>query len=332
MNKILFFAHDPGGANAIAPLIPKLADNRLCIYGQGSAAKIFNVPEYNGTAEELFSSIKPDLLITGTSAGNKTEKELRLISKNNAVPSLAILDFWSNYGIRFSPYSTTEKDVYEQNKSFPYLPDYLIVMDNYTKQQCILEGIPESIIYPLGNPHFDTIRSQKNTDISEIRSTLLEKKEKLIVFASECTTEDYGSGIELETVQDILSIIPSSYKLIIKKHPRDSKTKYKEYLKFVVDEQYTSVQTILAADIIISKSSMMLIEAMLLDKPIISYQKHSQNDNFILSKMKIIPFIRTKEELCRQLLHTSITYQKYPFKENITKQVTNFIKEILCQN
>lgn len=332
MNKILFFAHDPGGANAVAPLIPKLADNLLCVYGQGPAAKIFNVPEYCGTAEQLFSSVRPDLLITGTSAANKLEKELRLISKKNAVPCLAVLDFWSNYGIRFSPYSTAEKNLYEQDKIFPFLPDYLIVMDEYAKQQCILEGIPESVIYPFGNPHFDTIRSQRHSDTAQIRAALLKNKKKLIVFASECTTEDYGNGTELETVQDILSIMPDTYQLAIKKHPRDSKNKYSRYSEFVINEEYSSVQVISASDIVISKSSMMLIEAALLGKPIISYQKHAQTDSFILSKMGAIHPARTKEELSEQIRHTDMYNQKFFFKQNITIQLIRFIKELLCQN
>lgn len=336
MNKILIFAHDPGGANAIVPLLPYLTSYDLSVYAQGPAVSIFNIyiyiEEYKGNARELFDFTKPDLVITGTSAANMLEKELRLLAKKNNVPCISILDYWSNYGIRFSPYSTSEADLYNKNKILPYLPQYLIVMDDYAKEQSIQEGIPETIIYSLGNPHFEYIRKQKKLDVTQIRKELLQGKEKLIVFASECSIEDYGEGIEIESVIDIISILPNNYQFIIKMHPRDSKNKYDEFSQYVLKKDYSSIEVLLASDIVISKSSMLLVEGLLLDKKIISYQKHAINNKSILSQIGILPFITTKQQLENEVLNAEKQSSSYMFKENTIQNILNLIKEILCQN
>lgn len=333
MSKILFFAHDPGGANALFPLFAYLSAYTLFIYAQGPAAKIFDVEEYEGTAEELFYLVKPDLVITGTSAANMLEKKLRAVSRNNNIPCISILDYWSNYGIRFSPYSVLELDKYNKNKTLSYLPDYLIVMDEYAKEQAVKDGIPENTIYPLGNPHFERVRNSKTLDVQNLRNELLQSKDKLVVYASDCATEDYGKGIEKESVQDILSLLPDNYQFLIKMHPRDSKDKYADFSEYVLKKNLNSIETILAADIVVANCSMLLIEGFLLDKKVISYQRNALEDKFILSQMGIIPFITEREQL-KDAFFSSQNYvvKKYKFKESCILDIIKFIGEIVCQN
>lgn len=332
MSKILFFAHDPGGANALYPLFAYLGAYELFIYAQGPAAKIFNVEIYEGTAEELFYSVKPDLVITGTSAANMLEKKLRQVARLNNIPCISILDYWSNYGIRFSPYSLSEYIYTYSDKSLPYLPDYLIVMDEYAKEQAIKDGISETIIYPLGNPHFERVRNSKNLDVKNLRNELLQGKEKLIVYASNCATEDYGKGTEIESVQDILSLLPDNYQFLIKMHPRDSKDKYADFSEYVLKKDLNSIETIASADIVVANCSMLLIEGFLLDKKVISYQKNALEDKFILSQMGIIPFVTEKEQLKNAFFSPQNYVKKYNFKENCIQDIIKFIGEAVCQN
>lgn len=332
MSKILFFAHDPGGANALYPLFAYLGTYELFVYAQGPAADIFNVEVYEGTAEELFYAVKPDLVITGTSAANMLEKKLRQAARLNNIPCISILDYWSNYGVRFSSYSLSEYKYIYSDKNLPYLPDYLIVMDEYAKEQAIKDGIPETIIYPLGNPHFERVRNSKNLDVKNLRNELLQGKEKLVVYASSCTAEDYGKGAERESVQDILSFLPDNYQFLIKMHPRDSKDKYADFSEYVLTKNLNSIETILAADIVLANCSMLLIEGLLLDKKVISYQKNALADKFILSQMGIIPFITEKEQLKNAVFSSQNYVKKYNFKENCIQDIIKFIGETVCQN
>ena len=66
MTKILFFAHDPGGANAISPLIISLKQNGydVIVKGDGPALSILpDVEQYIGDTELLIKDLKPDFVI-----------------------------------------------------------------------------------------------------------------------------------------------------------------------------------------------------------------------------------------------------------------------------
>src|SRR5574344_1028646 len=128
--KIMFYANDPGGANAIKPLLnPLEGENDIFIYGNNSALKILpNCKEYNKNMKKIM----PDIVITGTSANEFTEKIIWEESKKLDIKTIAILDHWCNYGVRFSKYGLNEIEKFD--KKCDFLPDYIIVMDNFAKQ------------------------------------------------------------------------------------------------------------------------------------------------------------------------------------------------------
>ncbi len=184
--KILFFANDPGGANAIAPLIPALeSKHTVFVYGKGAALKILpnvqilspymesfskTIPKY---LEKLLFSIQPDLLITGTSGSDFTERYLWQLSQKMHIKSIAILDHWVNYGVLFSKWATVDRDKF--TKQCDFLPSYIIVMDDFAKEEMVADGVPPDIILPLGNPHFEKIMKtaqpnydRKNSDKTHI--------------------------------------------------------------------------------------------------------------------------------------------------------------------
>src|SRR5574344_2059702 len=128
MKKILLFSRDPGGANAIISLVDKLKQSyEVILYGKDSAIHKYeeNHLQYIdlsteienislGNLEDFVDRIKPDLIITGTSADDMTEKYLWKVCEKKGIISFAILDQWINYGIRFSKYSVSEIDLYQK--------------------------------------------------------------------------------------------------------------------------------------------------------------------------------------------------------------------------
>ncbi|MDO5307315.1 MAG: DUF354 domain-containing protein [bacterium] len=339
MAKILFFAHDPGGANAIKPLIePLINKNNICeIYGKGPALKILpNAIEYSGNTNNLIKKLEPNFVITGTSASDMTEKELRKSAKEFNIPCMAILDHWVNYN-RFTKYSSKELLLNKKFNEIEYLPDYYIVMDDYAKKEAIKTMVPEQIIYPLGNPHFKSIKDDfEQLNINSLRNRLLEGKEKLIVWASEPYLEDYGYGQELNCLNDLIEIVPDNIQLIIKPHPRECENKFKKFKNIKIVKDITSQQAIKPADVVISMTSMVLIESIIADKPTISYQKNEIDKNkFILTKMNALNFIRDKMELQKELhkmLHEKNIKSNFKIDFNATKNIIKFIEDKLCQN
>lgn len=328
--KIMFFAHDPGGANAISPLVEPLKENNeLFIFAKGPAlTKLPNSIEYN----DNLAKIKPDLIITGTSANDFTEKHLWQEAKKLNIKSLAILDHWVNYGIRFSKYGLADIDKFD--KICEFLPDYIIVMDEFAKSEMVKDGVPENIILPFGNPHFKDIL-EKSKNIKNIRNQFATPDEILITFASEPYIEDYGHGEEKTVLKDLISITKDkNAKIVVKLHPKEDFSKYKEFEseKIILNKDTTPAEIIKASDIIISMTSMFLIEAMILGKKCISYQPEQNDENkFILTKKDDLPFINNFEDFSKELIKIlnikeSSSYNNF-VNLNAKEKIIEFIKK-----
>lgn len=300
MAKIMFFAHDPGGANAISPLIePLKMEHEVYVFAKGPALnKLKNATELE---ESSISKIMPDFLITGTSANDKTEKLLWKEAKALNIKSMAILDHWVNYGIRFSNYGLNEIEKFD--KKCDFLPDFIIVMDEFAKHEMIKDGVPQDIIYPLGNPHFENLIAQSK-NIKDVRSRFA-NDEFLITFASEPYMEDYGKGNEKIVLEDLIEITKGkNIKIIVKLHPKEDFSKYIGYKNVILDKATSPIEIIMASDLTLSMTSMFLIEAMILGKNILSYQPEEINpDKFILTRNQMLPFINNKEDFKEKLLN-----------------------------
>lgn len=336
MPKILFFAHDPGGANAISPLIESLKkEHEVFVFAKGPALqKLPNAQEFK---KDTLKTIMPDLIITGTSANDKTEKLLWQEAKVLNIKSMAILDHWANYGVRFSEYGLSEIEKFK--KECKFLPDYIIVMDEFAKQEMAKDGVPEEIIYPLGNPHFETIIKQAKT-VKNIRSNFINKNEFLIIFASEPYTEDYGKGNEKKVLKDLIEVVQAkNIKIIIKLHPKEDFSKYAEFKdlpNIILDKNTPPIEAIMASDLIISMTSMFLIEGMILGKNILSYQPNEINpDKFILTHNKMLPFVKDKEDFKEKLLNILNGERYLQYNQGIEfkaiEKIVKFIREQLCQ-
>src|SRR2546428_309260 len=124
---------DPGGANAVAPVIEALrVDGRVTVralaYRQARAlwAKrhlVFEELTENisfTSIGEILHDLGLALLLTGTSFNSiELEKQFIAMARNIALPSLAVLDFWSNYAQRFE----------DDAGRLVYMPDRIAVMD-----------------------------------------------------------------------------------------------------------------------------------------------------------------------------------------------------------
>ncbi len=156
--KIILFSRDPGGANCIIPLCQPLKDLNcnVSLYGKDIALKKY--AEYGLDGIDILNHIKnieldeiemfinkekPDLIITGTSADDMTEKYLWKVCEKLDIPSFAIIDQWINYGLRFSKYGVSDINAYQSNKIFDYLPLKIFIMDEMAKVEAIKEGLPE---------------------------------------------------------------------------------------------------------------------------------------------------------------------------------------------
>jgi hypothetical protein len=338
----MFFAHDPGGANAIFPLMDAFRAFGYDVYAYADGPAKIKIPQaailHIDEMNHLLSSIKPDFIITGTSANDFTEKFLWRTAEKHRIPAMAVLDHWCNYGVRFSKYGLKDISQYHSDKTFDFLPRFICVMDDFAKAEMQMEGIPPDMIYPMGNPHFAAIKNKsKNVNIEKIRSKFPQEKQ-MIAFASEPYEEDYGVSPEKKALADVIKILEQidDAFLVVKLHPKESKDKYREFKNVFFDLETDSQELIMVSDAIISMTSMLLIESCILGKKSISYQPGELDKNkFILTRNGVLPFLNDCEDLKRtldSLLNAPEIRYNFAVDLNAVDNIIKFVREQLCRN
>ncbi|MDQ7831830.1 MAG: hypothetical protein RDU30_08860 [Desulfovibrionaceae bacterium] len=157
MPAVLCAMHDPGGALALAPVLrlvpPGWADvfagewARDMLRRQGVAARPLHKDVSPQEAEALLDGCAAQALLTATSWGGDAEQALRNAARRRRLPSVTVLDFWSNYRMRFR-----HADVPIES-----MPDLICVMDEGTRQEMIGEGFAASRLVVTGQPHLEAL-------------------------------------------------------------------------------------------------------------------------------------------------------------------------------
>lgn len=365
MKKVLIFARDPGGANAVIPLISiMLKRYEVVVYAKQFALKRMKAEQIKcfdieneitvfneRNIVDFLKTISPDILITGTSLDDYTERFLWKAANILGISSFAIIDQWMNLGIRFSKYDYTQIDIYKITHEHSFMPDKIFVMDDLAKEIIAKEGIPESKILVSGQPHFDVIRRKYSK--AEVDNKDADKIN--IVYVSEPIIQDYDGGDENKlylgynerttfenlyiALSNVLNQSSKKARLIVRPHPREcvkdwkniiaSKTNKKIILE--CDTQNDSFYIMKKADLVCGMSSMFLIEAAICEIPIISIQIGLKQDTpFILDKIDRVKSKLTYNELETDLKNTIMgNYNKCDFniKKHAADNVIRYIEE-----
>ena len=372
MKKVLLFSRDPGGANTIIPLYKPLKENgyKVYLFGKDVALKKYqdngldnanNIMDYitNVDAIEIQKFIKnlnPDIIVTGTSADDFCEKYIWQASENLNIPSVAILDQWINYGVRFSKYNVYDFEKYQKHKSLDYLPTKIFMMDDFAIKEAIEDGLPEEKLVATGQPYFQTVQEKakkiSKEEIEFIRANYGIRKEDLfIIFASENLTESYNDPISsigyseltilenlLKSLQELNSDKKRNIFCLVRPHPKEKLDKYKKLqksnltnnIKLMIDRKFSSAEIILSSDLLCGMSSMFLLESILLKKPTISIQIGLKKDNpFILDRINILKSILDYDNLLESIdFQLNTSYSKSVSFSTVEKPVENVISEI----
>jgi hypothetical protein len=309
--KIVFAAHDAGGMDAILPIFKKFKRNKkiqLLNLFSGPALKISqrekivseDAEKYKmEEIEKMVSVFQPDLIFTGTSSGIHIEKILLRIARKLGFKILAIMDFWINYNLQFSFNPT--------GILLPIdLPDYILVMDDLAKKEMISEGFPAEKLIITGNPHFD--------DFKKFRSPAGVKEK--IIFIDQHFSELVKCGIhedlgynELDAFSGAVSVLEEiGWKgdLIIKFHPgSQSQSRYDEIIKksFLAIKKAPLEESLHSlfnkSNFVFGMTSILLFEAALGGKPVLSYQPGLKRklDPLVTNRLGISHFAYSYPEL-----------------------------------
>lgn len=300
--KTLFVAGDIGGARAVLPVIELLKEKQssfliaahrfLDDIADKDFDRIFFDPETDEAGViRLLETNNVGVVVFATSVEDILPLRVARIAQKKAIPVICVLDNWMNYKKRL------------EIDSLPlFIPDIYTMMDDYAYNEAVKDGVPQHILQVTGQPAISLIAShyktwQKSGKMEDISKTLaLDSTKKAIIFISEPAEQDQG-GPEAKsyrgyTEKDVLKIVCNNlqnYKnelqLFLIPHPRENKQElektwnvYKQELSGGLLQLESGREALFFADGVIGMASILLYEAWLLSKPVISCQPGLRNN------------------------------------------------------
>lgn len=293
----------------VAKLLAETGDYDVTVTGYGFAIERFErhklsyiqVEKIEKNNREFLKRFTPDLVITSAtsiSAKDMSEKHLWQLAKEAGIKTIAMLDQWQNYAIRFSGISEQER--------LAYLPDAINCINEISKKEMIAEGFDENILYPLGQPYLDRLEKDvKEIDCILIRRKLnLAQEENIVLFVSEAIKENYGKERGYTQYDALRTLLKNAQpvkdtSILIKLHPKDDLAKFKtireEFTRHklvFVSSELTALETIAISSRVFGMTSIMLIEAYILGKSVVSIQPNlNVMDPLILSRYGFVQLI-----------------------------------------
>lgn len=300
MKKILFFTCEPGGAEILIPVIQAISRDKnfeVIVLSYGLAVDRFQkkgilFEEIAPICKDDFSILElytPDIIITSATSlpyKDMSEKYLWHNAKQKNIRTIAFLDQWQNYAIRFSGANENEK--------LKYQPDLINCINAIGRQEMLEEGFENNNLIELGHPYLTTLKEiEIDRDMVLLKLGISNPNKPIILFVSEAIEENYGQDrgyTQYETIEFFLSRkFVQDKQVIVKLHPKDDLEKFKKHTNAVlVQNELSSLEVISIVDFVAGMTSIMLIEAFILDKKTLSLQLNASEDPLLLSRYDFI--------------------------------------------
>jgi len=316
--KVITACQDPGGTNAVYPVVKALKargyDVIVCAAGHAAGilkkkncpcveVDLADISHVQGIVDEH----APKYVLLGTSWGNSVEDLFVTVCRKKHIFTAAVLDSWAYYKERFS-----DIDAGGEPK---FMPDIVCAMDDYAKNEMIQAGLPADRIFVTGNPYFDDLREQaarftQKTKESLLDKWLLESDTKIVSFFSQTIDKTFGSSAGDPrylgyTQKDALMLLVNSLHkfvedekdniaLIVRPHPKEDIRMYDgmfrgdKHIAVIVSDEEDAREIMSVSDVVVSMFSILLVEAYMIGKDIISVQPNHKKDNFVLSRRGIV--------------------------------------------
>ena len=315
--KLIFVTRQPGTANAFIPLIKALQQGSefeitilayaISFEALANAALAFHkIENFNDALRYLNPDI--DYLVTGTSEKVTDDELFWRWANENHVPSLAFVDQWSNLTQRFECEN---------------LPASIAVMDEAAKKalESYLSGRSQVLI--TGSPAFNTLK-----DTVKAFPRMSSQTRILFVLEPDISgqTEDEIRARQGFTEYDCLRAsvkatcdyarqhgIPIVFTL--KPHPRDDQERIQGLItKLHADVSElpveiwarSRVEALVESDVVMGMRSMLLLEAAIVHKPVISIQLNRKTPCLLTDDRQQIKLAVTEEKI-GQYLHAGLT-------------------------
>jgi hypothetical protein len=310
VKQIIAVGGDPGGAAALEPVLRVLqnrAAQRLRVLAYRQAVDIW--VKSGITVEPLPDSEQVDpaawigangvnLILTATSV-NGVDHERSFIRWAGAasVPSVAVLDFWTNYAARFR----------DAGDSGLVLPSVVGVMDERARHEMVSVGFPTERLVVTGQPAFDSIGAFRAgwTDAKrrEVREQFSSAPGcRIVLFLSQPLSQEMtnlacniGAPIDerevLLAVASALEGVTSSADLdillAVRPHPRERLRQedlpFGRRVRAVIARGGDAWSTVLACDLVVGMTTALLVQASLLGCVVLSVQPGAEESDPVVT-------------------------------------------------
>ncbi|HLP97558.1 MAG TPA: hypothetical protein VK149_03835 [Sideroxyarcus sp.] len=348
---LLFFSCEPGGAEVLIPaikLVEKETHYKVFVLGYGLGAERFAKKGVQCIAIEpvekgdqaLLDVYHPNLIITSATSlpeRDMSEKHLWHNARRAGIPTMAFLDQWQNYAVRFSGVAGSER--------LAYLPDYINCINEIGRSDMTNEGIDGHRLLQFGQPYLSSLaQTAAKVDEGKVRQLLgIEPAQSLALFASEAIQEHYGRsrGYDqydaLKLFMELMSRSAGKIRPLVKLHPKDAPEGYERILNeyaalkpVIVRNEVSPVECLQVVDEVYGMSSIMLIEAFALGKKAVSIQPGLRvMDPMVLSRLGYIQRITSTTPVAQRERKPSPPPAfafEFSFRE---RAFLNFIEETL---
>ena len=299
---VLFAAGDVGGARALLPVMQVCADNALpfVLLANGYLAqeapeswpRVYFCGDHRDRAmQEFLQGHDIDRLVFASSVHDTLPLRLARGAKQCGIPVMHVLDNWTGYRHRL-----------EMDGLPALVPDVYTVMDADALQAAVGDGIEAAVLEVTGQPALaslaDECRTLSTDELVERRQRLgFEQNRLLLVFVSEPVAQDQGASPAAPqyrgyTEQDVLALycrhlqpFAERVEMALLPHPRQNRHALSELwlhcrgaLQGGVITGMSGREVVRLADGVAGMASILLYEAWLLGKPVISLQPGLRQD------------------------------------------------------
>ena len=342
MFKGVFFSMDPGGTNAIIPIAKKIIeedDVQTFNFAVSFAIPLWKqsglefTPLPNSISKEdihqLLKKINPDFLFTGTSEDTSMEGNFWLSAKQQNIFSYSIIDHWTRYKERYIVDGTFSPT------------DMIFTIDEDSEKEMLSLGFEKEKIVVSGQPHFEKFYGFKSafSRLQFCQDNRLSQK-KIITFVSDNIAGSFPTltpgkpvlGFDERTILSELinefERIPdlkNEFQLIIKLHPKEPEDNFSKLLgqttmSYRIIKGGDNMDIIFHSDFVIGMFSMLLFEAYLMNKPVLSLQLNALKPiGFGLNKVPVVVEQKELMKSLRKFLMEGVQPTPLPPKQAATK-------------
>lgn len=316
---ILIVSGDVGGARAVIPVAKRLFANKVSFIladnGIIDKEAMWEWPRVHiasedtkNSAEDILRRHNVGLLIFTTSVKDVLPLTVARAARAYGVPVICLLDNWMNYRYRL------EAD------GLPALyPDVYAVMDKLAYDEAVADGIPGSILRITGQPALASLGEEwqavRKLDRKKMLNDLgIPEEKRLVAFLSEPVEQDSGSGpndkrfrgyTEKTVLRQLcrqMQPFAEEVYLALVRHPRQAKDDLaaswedcKGSLSGGVIDFKSGRDAILISDGVAGMSSILLYEAWLVGKPVVSLLPGLLDNNLAFMAKKEGSYLATDE-------------------------------------